>query len=281
MYRGAMRIALPLLFALAACGQTNATPPAAEAQTANRANAPAAAPAPIQGFRVVNTYPHDPHAFTQGLFWQDGHLYESTGQIGQSTIRRVDLETGNVLQSVDIPAGEFGEGIVNWGDQIINITWQNQIGYRWDRRTLRRLSEWRYQGEGWGLTQNGREIIMSDGSDQLRFLDPATLQERRRINVSDDGSPVDRLNELEWVNGEIYANVWMTPLIARIDPQSGRVLGWIDLTSLAAQNSGPRDDVLNGIAYDAQRRRLFVTGKYWPHLYEIEVTAAGARASAR
>lgn len=266
-----MRIALPLLFVLAACGQAPVNAPPAEAQTAPP---PQEMPAPTQGYRIVNTYPHDPRAFTQGLLWADGHLYESTGQVGESTIRRVDLETGRVLQSVDIPPGMFGEGLVNWGDQLINITWQNQIGHRWDRRTLRRLGSWRYRGEGWGLTQNGREIIMSDGTNELRFLDPETLQERRRLAVTDAGAPVERLNEIEWVDGEIYANVWLTPMIARIDPDTGHVRGWIDLTALAAQTTrGRTDDVLNGIAWDAQRRRLFVTGKNWPRLYEIALEA--------
>lgn len=228
------------------------------------------------GFRVVATYPHDPQAFTQGLFFLDGHLYESTGLVGRSTIRRVNIEDGRVLQSVPIPRNMFGEGIVNWGDQIISITWQTGIGYRWDRATFRQLGSWRYSGEGWGLTQNGQDIIMSDGTAELRFLDPETLQERRRIRVTANGRPVDRLNELEFVNGEILANVWMTPRIARIDPASGNVTGWIDLTPLVQQTAGgDYDAVLNGIAYDAQRDRLFVTGKNWPRLYEIDLVPAG------
>lgn len=260
-----------LILLLAACGQT----PSGVAQPAQ--NAPGAQRAPTWAIRVVATYPHDPRAFTQGLIWRDGHLYESTGQIGYSTIRRVNLEDGRVLQSVDIPRDQFGEGIVDWGDQIINISWQNGIGYRWDRRTLRRLSAWNYRGEGWGLTRSDSEIIMSDGTSELRFLDPVTLNERRRINVTDNGASVDRLNELEWVNGEIFANVWMTPMIARIDPATGRVTGWIDLTQLAVQNGDNTDSVLNGIAYDAERDRLFVTGKYWPRLYEIDLVAPGGR----
>lgn len=255
--------------ALAACGQAAPSAPA---------NAPTAqatpGPAPTWGFRIVATYPHDPRAFTQGLLFLDGDLYESTGQIGRSTIRRVRLEDGAVLQSVNIPDGLFGEGLVNWGDQLINITWQDGVGYRWDRRTLRRLGLWRYRGEGWGLTQNGTDIIMSDGTHELRFLDPTTLQERRRVAVMDGNIPVPRLNELEWVNGEIFANVWMTPMIARIDPETGRVTGWIDLSALDAQRARWRgDDVLNGIAYDAARDRLFVTGKNWPQLYEIDLVA--------
>lgn len=257
-------LSLALLFALA-------TPACAQQPAANN-SAEATARTPTWGFRIVATYPHDPRAFTQGLIWQDGRLYESTGQIGYSTIRRVNLDDGRVLQSVDLPQGQFGEGIVDWGDQIINFSWQNGIGYRWDRRTLRRLGEWRYNGEGWGLTRSNSEIIMSDGTHELRFLDPATLNERRRIQVTDQGVPVPRLNELEWVNGEIFANVWLTPMIARIDPVSGRVTGWIDLTALAIQNGRDQDSVLNGIAYDAARDRLFVTGKYWSNLYEIDLT---------
>jgi glutamine cyclotransferase len=259
-----------LLFLLAACGQA----PSAPAQSAQNGQQAAT---PTWGFRIAATYPHDPRAFTQGLIWRDGHLYESTGQLGYSTIRQVRLEDGRVLQSVDLPQGQFGEGIVDWGDQIVNLSWQNGIGYRWDRRTLRRLGEWRYTGEGWGLTRSDGEIIMSDGTHELRFLDPATLNERRRIQVTDQGVPVPRLNELEWVNGEIFANVWLTPMIARIDPASGRVTGWIDLTALAIQNGRDRDSVLNGIAYDRERDRLFVTGKYWSNLYEIDLTAPAAR----
>lgn len=268
--------ALLFFLALAACGQA-AAPPAPPAQPAQPA---AEARTPIQSYRVVATYPHNRGAFTQGLFYMDDTLYESTGQIGQSTIRRVNIEDGQVLQSTPIPPGQFGEGIVNWGDQIISLTWQGGIGYRWDRATLRRLGEWRYPGEGWGLTQNGREIIMSDGTAELRFLDPDSLAERRRLLVTDQGVPVPMLNELEWVNGEIFANVWMTPMIARIDPVSGRITAWIDLSPLVAESSGGnRDSVLNGIAYDAEGDRLFVTGKYWPRLYEIDLveTTAGAR----
>ena len=266
-----MRAKTPLLafaaLALVAC----------QAPTAAPAQQTAPVQTPVYSYRVAAAFPHDPGAFTQGLLWLDGHLYESTGQIGQSTIRRVNLETGEVLQSVSIPPGLFGEGIVNWGDQLISITWQSGVGYRWDRASFRRLGLWRYEGEGWGLTQNGREIIMSDGTHELRFLDPATLEERRRLAVTENGVPVPRLNELEWVNGEIFANVWMTPMIARIDPASGNVTGWIDLTALAIENGGGSDNVLNGIAYDAQRDRLFVTGKYWPRLYEIDLVPPAGR----
>jgi len=235
-------------------------PTAAQAQT-------------VYDYRVVATYPHDPAAYTQGLFYLDGRLYESTGRVGTSWIRRVRFEDGEVEQQVSIPAGRFGEGIVNWGDQIVSITWQGGIGYRWDRRTLRRLSEWRYRGEGWGLTQNGTDIVMSDGTAQLRFLDPATLAERRRVTVTIDGRPLANLNELEWVNGEVFANVWQSPYIVRIEPASGRVTGIIDLSALSGANSAGEDNVLNGIAYDAAGDRLFVTGKLWSRLYEIDLVA--------
>jgi len=182
-----------------------------------------------------------------------------------------------VLQRVSIPPGLFGEGIVNWGDEIISVTWQDGIGFRWDRKTLRQKGSFRYPGEGWGLTQNGSEIIMSDGTADLRFLDPVTLQERRRVRVTAGGQPVNQLNELEFVNGEIFANVWQTPRIARIDPATGNVTGWIDLSGLVAENGDNVDKVLNGIAYDPQRDRLFITGKNWRRLYEIDLVPAAAR----
>lgn len=263
-----MRAVLPALL-LAACQAAPSNPQTSTASTLGQA------PAQI-GYRIAATHPHDPGAYTQGLFFLDGHLYESTGQIGQSTIRRVNVEDGRVLQSVPIPPGMFGEGIVNWGDQIISVTWQDGTGFRWDRKTFRQLGTWRYPGEGWGLTQNGREIIMSDGTAQLRVLDPETLEEKRRITVTASGQPVDQLNELEWVDGEILANVWQTPRIARIDPATGNVTGWIDLSQLIQQTPGATvegDAVLNGIAYDQQRDRLFVTGKNWPRLYEIDLAS--------
>lgn len=268
-----VRLLAPLLLLLIAvepaCSQQQApTPPAAAAD----------APPPLYGYRIVATYPHDATAFTEGLFYLSGQLYESTGLVGASTIRRVRLEDGHVLQSVAIPAGPFGEGIVNWQGQIISLTWQGGVGYRWDRASLRRLGEWHYPGEGWALTQNGTDIVMSDGTPEIRFLDPATLAERRRITVTAQGNPVQRVNELEWVRGRIYANIWMTGYIVIIDPASGRVTGTIDLRALAAENAGNDPDaVLNGIAYDAPHNRLFVTGKNWPHLYQIElVPPAGA-----
>jgi glutamine cyclotransferase len=236
-----------------------------------------AAPAPdrppqIYSYRIVHAYPHDINAFTEGLFYLDGKLYESTGLNGRSFIREERLEDGHVLRSVAIDRRYFGEGIVNWGPDIISLTWQGGTGFRWRRSDFAKLGEFHYPGEGWALTRNATDIIMSDGTPQLRFLDPSTLAERRRITVTDEGRPVERLNELEWVKGEIYANVWMTRRIARIDPKSGHVTGWIDLGQLVAEHAPPDEDsVLNGIAYDAANDRLFVTGKNWPKLFEIKL----------
>jgi glutamine cyclotransferase len=222
---------------------------------------------------VEATYPHDSRAFTQGLLFLNGELYESTGLVGQSTIRRVRLQDGAVLQSKPIAPGMFGEGLVNWGDELISLTWRDQVGFRWDRKTLALKSTYRYAGEGWALTQNGKQIIMSDGTPVLKFLDPKTLKEVRRVRVTADGKPVANLNEIEWVKGEVWANVWMTRYIARIDPQTGAVRGWVDLAALpeVSRLTNP-DAVPNGIAYDAAGDRLFVTGKLWPRLYEVRLT---------
>jgi glutamine cyclotransferase len=227
---------------------------------------------PEYGYEVAHVYPHDPLAFTQGLFYLNGFLYESTGLEGQSSIRKVRPETGEVIQKHDIPEAYFGEGIVNWNDSLLELTWTTQVGFVYDLASFTLQREFRYPGEGWGLTQDGKRIIMSDGSAQLRFWDPRTLLETGRITVTADGAPVDRLNELEWVQGEIYANVWESDRIARIDPASGKVTGWIDCKGLlsAADRTG-REDVLNGIAYDAKGGRLFVTGKKWPKLFEIRL----------
>lgn len=236
------------------------------------AAAPAAAALPVAGFKVVATYPHDTGAYTEGLFWLDGALYESTGMPGRSGLRKVRLSDGAVLQHQSIDAHLFGEGIVNWGDEIISLTWRDQVGFRWDRKTLEVNSTFRYAGEGWALTQDGKHIIMSDGTPVLKFLDPVTLNEVRRVTVTAEGRPLANINELEWVKGEVLANIWQTNRIARIDPRTGAVKGWIDLTGLPETvEPHDNDSVLNGIAYDARRDRLFVTGKDWPHLYEIRV----------
>lgn len=234
--------------------------------------APSAPVAADTGWHVVRTYPHDPHAFTQGLIFLDGQLYESTGQNGESQIRAVRLEDGKVLRAVDLPYRYFGEGMTDWGDDLISLTWRHEEGFRWKRATFEQVGDFAYSGEGWGLTQDGKRLIMSDGTADLRFLDPATLHETGRVTVTWRGHPVPMLNELEYVKGEVLANVWMTPRIARIDPATGAVKDWIDLTPLARTlHLTDPDSVLNGIAYDARRDRLFVTGKNWPNLYEIRL----------
>jgi len=221
-------------------------------------------------WHVVHSYPHDATAFTEGLLFLDGTLYESTGQYGSSQIRQVRLEDGTVLRAITLPDVYFGEGIVDWGDELISLTWQNGVGFRWNRASFDMTGSFGYPGEGWALTQDGTRIIMSDGTAELRFLDPETLEETGRITVTDGGKPVRMLNELEYVKGEILANVWMTDRIARIDPKTGKVIDWIDLAKLSrGLNLSSYDAVLNGIAYDAAHDRLFVTGKYWPKLYEI------------
>ncbi len=237
---------------------------------------PAAQPS-IYGYQVLNVFPHDPSAFTQGLVYQDGIFYEGTGLRGQSTLRQVDPATGQVLQGVRLPDQYFGEGIALLGDRLYQLTWQENTGFIYDKTSFELLGTWNYTGEGWGLTSDGQRLIMSDGSNELRFLDPAAMEELGRVAVVDgDGLPVTRLNELEWVEGEVWANVWQTDRIARIDPASGRLLGWIDLAGLLPEEdrAAQRVDVLNGIAYDAATGRLFVTGKWWPKLFEIQVAAS-------
>lgn len=242
------------------------------------AGAPAWAGAPPQyGYAVVRAYPHDPGAFTQGLLWRDGFLYESTGLHGRSSVRKVTLETGVPEQERLIDSRHFGEGVVDWKDRLITLTWQDEMGFIFDLATFERIGEFSYPGEGWGLTRDETRIIMSDGASALRFLDPETLKETGRIQVTDDGKPVDNLNELEWVKGEVLANIWQTDRIARIDPKTGHVTGWIDLSGLLGPDdrAGRQVDVLNGIAYDAATDRLFVTGKLWPKLFEIRLTPKG------
>ena len=235
----------------------------------------ACAAAHAQNYKVIHTYPHDPHAFTQGLIFVDGHLYESAGQYGQSSLRMVDLETGRILQEQPVAKEYFAEGLAAWGSTLVQLTWQEHTALVYDRFSFRQLKTLNYSGEGWGLASDGKELILSDGTPDLRFLDPTTFHELRRVTVKDHGQPVKYLNELEVVRGEIYANVWYSDKIARISPRTGAVLGWIDLAGLLPTNlhSSP-EAVLNGIAYDAAHDRLFVTGKLWPRLYEIQVTVA-------
>jgi glutaminyl-peptide cyclotransferase len=240
--------------------------------------AAARAGVPLYGVEVVHSYPHDPTAFTEGLFYLNGYFYESTGLEQHSSIRKVRPETGEVLQEVDIPPQYFGEGIVNWEGRLVSLTWRSQVGFIFDLATLKKQKEFHYQGEGWALTQDGQQLIMSDGTPELRFLNPKTLMETKRIQVTLEGKPVPNVNELEWVKGEIYANVWETNLIVRIDPKDGHIVGVINLSGLLGpsdQVSGP-DSVLNGIAYDAKGDRLFVTGKNWPKLFEIRLVPRGS-----
>jgi glutamine cyclotransferase len=230
---------------------------------------------PVYSVEVVHTYPHDVTAFTEGLFYLNGFLYESTGLEQHSSIRKVRLETGEVVKKINIAPQYFGEGIVNWRDHIIGLTWKTEVGFVFDLASFKQERKFSYQGEGWGLTQDGKEIIMSDGTPQLRFLDPETLKETHRIEVKLRGRAVPNVNELEWVKGEIFANVWQTNWILRIDPNSGNVVGVVDLKGLLKQTDivPGQTDVLNGIAYDSKGDRLFVTGKNWPKLFEIQLRA--------
>jgi len=232
----------------------------------------ARAEVPVQTYDVVRTYPHDPDAFTQGLFFQDGRLFETTGRY-PSSLREVALETGQVLRQRDLPTIYFGEGATALDGKLYSLTWRNHLGFVWNLDDFTPLGGFTYAGEGWALTTDGRRLIMSDGTAVLRFLDPATLAETGRITVTADGAPLERLNELEWVDGEILANIWQDDRIARIDPETGRVKAFIDLSALTPDDASrdPLDDVLNGIAWDADARRLFVTGKMWPSLYEIRL----------
>jgi len=232
---------------------------------------PALAAVPVEQPRVLHVYPHDTSAFTEGLLIHDGWLYESTGFENRSFIRKEVLATGKVVQNIAIPSQYFGEGIVDWGDTLRSFVWHGGKGFIWDLKTLRQIGSWTYMGEGWAMTQDGRNIIMSDGTSVLRFLDPKTMQVARRLTVTLNGQPLAMINELEYVHGEILANVWQTSLIVRIDPKSGRVKGVIDVTPLW-DKAGVTDPgaVPNGIAYDRKTNRLFVTGKYWPYLYEIQ-----------
>jgi glutamine cyclotransferase len=231
----------------------------------------ACAEVPVATVRVVNTYPHDPNAFTQGLVMLNGELFEGTGRNGESSLRRVALVTGELLQRRNLGQLYFGEGITIMNDRIYQLTWQSQLGFVYDRATFDLQKTFFLPGEGWGITHDGTNLIVSDGTAQLRFLDPDTQQEVKRITVTEDGLPVNRLNELEYIDGEVWANVWYTDFIVRIDPATGDIKSKLDLTGLHPPRGA--DDVLNGIAWDASAQRLFVTGKLWSSLYEVEVVA--------
>lgn len=234
---------------------------------------------PVYRYRVVNVYPHDPEAFTQGLVYepQEGVLYEGTGLWGRSSLRRVELETGEVLQRYELPDAYFGEGITLWDRKIVQLTWQSRTGFVYDQESFALLEQFSYETEGWGITSDyeNQRLIMSDGSSTLYFWDPNTFEEVGRVGVRDRGKPVVRLNELELIGGWVWANVWQTDRIAVIDPQTGRVGAWVDLTGLLPpEERTGQEDVLNGIAYDPEGDRLFVTGKLWPKLFEIELVAS-------
>jgi glutamine cyclotransferase len=227
---------------------------------------------PVYGYKIIKTYPHDPKAFTQGLTFEGGALYEGTGLNGQSSLRRVELETGKVLQIHRLPEEYFGEGVTICKDKIIQLTWQEKTGFVYDKLSFNLLKQFSYATEGWGITQDGRRLIMSDGSDTLFFLDSQTYKRIGSLKVRDKTNPVFNLNELEYIKGEIYANVWQTDYIVRISPRTGQILAWINLRGLLSREDRMNPvDVLNGIAYDAKGDRLFVTGKLWPKLFEIKL----------
>jgi glutamine cyclotransferase len=247
-----------LLFAAPAAAQDIETPPA---------------PVPVYGYEVVHVWPHDPTAFTQGLAWRDGELLESTGR-SPSTVRRVRLEDGQVLRRRDLAPTLFGEGLTEIDGRVVTLTWRAGRGFVWTADDLRPAGRFTYAGEGLGLTDDGDRLILSDGTAALRFLDPETFAETGRVPVTLRGRPLTRLNELEWIDGEVFANVWQTDAVVRIDPATGVVVGIVDLSGLLPDRTGldPVDDVLNGIAWDPEGRRLFVTGKNWPSLFEIRLT---------
>ena len=267
-----------MVLAVAATLVSGAPPRIAIASQVAAPTAPAPAPAlvyPITA-RIVARYPHDPQAFTEGLLWHDGALYESIGLEGRSEVRRVRLEDGKVLARATLPADQFGEGLALWNGTLVSLTWTTGIAHRWDAKTLRHLGSFRYTGEGWGLASDGRMLVQSDGSPVLRFRDPESFQVRRELTVTANGLPVRNLNEVEVVDGAIYANVWHRNYLVHIDPESGAVTGLVDLSPLVAEVAATHPEaVANGIAWDPAKRRLFVTGKLWPTLFEIALEPAG------
>ncbi len=264
------------LFVLAALGLGNGCAPEPDG-TADVP--PVSAPAdskeriPVWSARVVHTYPHDPEAFTQGLEYSGGYLYESTGRQGQSTLRKEVLESGKAVRTIPLPAQDFGEGLTIFRGRIYQLTWLSKKGYIYDLQSLRPVGEFSYEWEGWGLAHDESSLIVSDGSNRLRFLDPASWKVTRTIEVYANGEAVPNLNELEYIDGQIFANIWHARKIAKIDPHSGQVLAWIDLSELAAKEENAEENVLNGIAYDPATKKTFVTGKNWAHLFEIAVNS--------
>jgi glutamine cyclotransferase len=231
--------------------------------------------APVLRCEVVASYPHDSNAFTQGLVYEDGLLYEGTGRNGESTLRQVELESGRMLRQVDLDERYFGEGIAVVGDEIYQLTWRSRVGFVYDKATFRKLREFQYTGEGWGLAFDGQHLVMSDGTETLRFYEPRSFREVRRVRVTDGGRRLGNLNELEYAGGFLYANLWHSDYIVKISPESGAVAAWIDLRGLLTPKQRREENVLNGIAYDAEGRRFFVTGKYWPTLFEVRFLDQG------
>lgn len=251
--------------------QSSAAPPAETPEKSTDSGT-----TPVYGYKIIRVYPHDPKAFTQGLVYYQGVLYEGTGIWGESTVRKVELGSGRVLQIYHLPPQYFGEGITLWQDRLIQLTWRSHRGFVYDRESFRLIREFSYPTEGWGITHDGERLIMSDGTATLHLLDPVTFEEIGEIEVRDGNLPVPYLNELEYVKDTIYANVWQSDRIAIISPETGQVLGWLELTGLLSEEDRAQGvDVLNGIAYDADGDRLFVTGKYWPKLFEIELVPLG------
>ena len=233
--------------------------------------------APVWGYKIIRTFPHDPKAYTQGLVFYQGSLYEGTGLQGKSSLRKIELETGSSITLASLPDSYFGEGITIFAGKLIQLTWQNRTGFVYGLRPFKLLNKFYYNTEGWGITQNGHRLIMSDGTDILYFLDPQSFQEENRIRVKDRDKPVSLLNELEFIKGAIYANVYLSDRIVRIDPENGRVTGWINLSGLlSAKEHLAGAEVLNGIAYDSEKDRIFVTGKFWPKLFEIQFVPPGS-----
>jgi glutamine cyclotransferase len=270
MFNSKTCCSIVLLLTFAACNTNNPVAKQAESELQTQMTAPARVT--TYTYEIINTYPHDPGAFTQGLVFHQGLLYESTGLNGSSSLRRVELETGKVLKVVPIAPQFFAEGLALFNGRLYQLTWQNQQGFVYDLSSLNPIGGFGYAGEGWGLTHDTRSLIMSDGTSRIRFLNPDTFEVQRTITVQDNGREITQLNELEYVKGEIYANVWQTDRVARIDPNSGRVTAWINLSGLLSPEDRARGvDVLNGIAYDETSDRLFVTGKFWPKLFEIRL----------
>jgi glutamine cyclotransferase len=254
-----------LFFLLSALGAPSCSEPTSSEPVST-------APTPVYTYQVVNTYPHDPEAYTQGLAVEDTVFYEGTGLYGRSSLRRVHIASGRVEKMQALSSVLFGEGVTLYGNRLVQLTWQSHMGFVYDKDTFQELRSVTYPTEGWGITYDGARFIMSDGSALLYFRDPVTFEETGRVAVKDGDRPVIRLNELEYVRGAVYANVWQTDRIARIDPETGRVTGWIDLAGLLKPEDHPETvDVLNGIAYDPETDRLFVTGKLWPRVFEIRV----------